>query len=216
MSVLEKFDDFHSRLESLRNTIDDIQNERKAYCRENIKEIKNILPCKDKVYKVKDPLSIRRGGVLDDFCYFKVTSTRLDFRTQFNSFWDRQIYPRVKGEIYDINMRKIDCYEPEICISQLEEITEIPNTKNQITCIYLMIDKNTGYYKIGRSKNPKIRESTLQSEKPTIEMIFNIEGKVNDEKVLHDMFSPKRIRGEWFDLNGSDIIQIKKYFNIQA
>jgi hypothetical protein len=75
-----------------------------------------------------------------------------------------------------------------------------------------MIDKNTGYYKIGRSKNPKIRETTLQSEKPTIEMIFSVESKMSDEKVLHDLFKNKRIRGEWFDLSGSDINTIREYF----
>ena len=74
-----------------------------------------------------------------------------------------------------------------------------------------MIDKNTGYYKIGKSTNPNLRERTLQSEKPTIEMIFNKEAKQSDEKKLHEMFKENRIRGEWFDLNGSDLIKIKNY-----
>ena len=76
-----------------------------------------------------------------------------------------------------------------------------------------MIDKNTGYYKIGRSVNPSIREKTLQSEKPTIEMLFNHDAEVKDEKELHNMFSEKRIRGEWFDLNGSDLCKIKDYLS---
>ena len=34
-----------------------------------------------------------------------------------------------------------------------------------------MIDHNTGYHKIGISNNPSYREQTLQSEKPTIDML---------------------------------------------
>lgn len=79
------------------------------------------------------------------------------------------------------------------------------------TEIYVMIDKSNGYYKIGRSKNADRREKTLQSEKPTIELMFKFGGVKGDEKILHEMFKEKRIRGEWFDLNGSDLINIKEY-----
>jgi hypothetical protein len=92
------------------------------------------------------------------------------------------------------------------------ELKNITNKKAVDTQIYVMIDKNTGYYKIGRSVNPKIRERTLQSEKPTIEMIFSYLGLSSDEKELHEMFFEKRIRGEWFDLNGTDIQKIKNFF----
>ena len=85
--------------------------------------------------------------------------------------------------------------------------------QEKFTKVYVMIDKNTGYYKIGRSKNPQYRERTLQSEKPTIEMLFNHEARVKDEKDLHKMFQDKRVRGEWFDLNGSDLYKIREYFN---
>ena len=44
-------------------------------------------------------------------------------------------------------------------------------------------------------------------------MLFNYDARVKDEKILHGMFKEKRIRGEWFDLNGSDLIKIREYFN---
>jgi len=69
---------------------------------------------------------------------------------------------------------------------------------------YLMKDKCNNYYKIGVSKNPKYREKTLQSEKPTIEMV-----KVWDKNIeshLHDKYKRQRIRGEWFNLTP---IQVK-------
>jgi hypothetical protein len=71
--------------------------------------------------------------------------------------------------------------------------------------IYLAIDENTGYHKIGWSINPRKREKTLQSEKPTIFFLWVINGSKKDESYLHRLFSSKRIRGEWFDLDKQDI-----------
>jgi len=68
---------------------------------------------------------------------------------------------------------------------------------------YLMIDSNTGYCKIGKSVEPKVRERTLQSEKPTISMIAITEENI--ESLLHKKFAHKRIRGEWFDLNDKEL-----------
>jgi len=64
---------------------------------------------------------------------------------------------------------------------------------------YILKDKNTGYYKIGKSINPLDREKTLQAEKPTYELIkiFN-----NDiETDLHKKYKKQNVRGEWFNLN---------------
>ena len=76
------------------------------------------------------------------------------------------------------------------------------------TYIYVMIDYNTNYYKIGRSNKPEIREKTLQSEKPTIELLGKWEAKVQTEKLLHNHFDNKRVRGEWFDLSAEDLKNI--------
>jgi hypothetical protein len=69
---------------------------------------------------------------------------------------------------------------------------------------YLMKDNNTGLYKIGKSKNPKHREKTLQSEKPTIKMVKVFDKDI--EKKLHAIYNDQRVRGEWFDLTP---IQVK-------
>ena len=138
--------------------------------------------------------------------YAKIIHNRLDWR--FRS----QCHITCKADILDCNDNIIShhCY---VDISNLsEDISGIKLSKNDATKVYLMFDKNTGYYKIGRSKNPKHREMTLQSEKPTIEMLFYFEAKNKDEKELHNLFSEKRIRGEWFDLSGTDINTIQNYF----
>jgi hypothetical protein len=74
---------------------------------------------------------------------------------------------------------------------------------------YLMWDTFRGYYKIGKSRDPKIREATLQAEVPSIELLHVIEDNI--ETYLHKKFDSKRLRGEWFDLSQSDIDYIKSY-----
>jgi len=81
------------------------------------------------------------------------------------------------------------------------------------TYIYIMYDENSKYFKIGRSVNPQKREKTLQSEKPSIVLLYTFKGVNNDEIILHEKFKSKRIRGEWFNLNDDDITEIHKYFN---
>ena len=75
---------------------------------------------------------------------------------------------------------------------------------------YLMLDSNTNLTKIGKSKNPEIREKTLQSEKPTIGLFAICD--LDFENELHEKFKNLRIRGEWFDLSDSDIkFTMKEY-----
>jgi hypothetical protein len=79
--------------------------------------------------------------------------------------------------------------------------------------VYLMKDNNTGCHKIGISNNPEYRERTLQSEKPSIEMLackrFPTR-KIAEaiESALHTAFSNQRVRGEWFDLKECDVAAI--------
>jgi len=86
------------------------------------------------------------------------------------------------------------CNERKNKVSIEDEVDDYEyNTKT-----YVMKDDNTGLYKIGRSINPKFRERTLQSEKPTIKMVKTWGEDI--EKKLHKDYSEFRIRGEWFNL----------------
>jgi len=76
------------------------------------------------------------------------------------------------------------------------------------TYLYLMRDSRNGYVKIGRAKNPTVRERTLQSEQPCIELIEAWEADVHTERTLHKQYADKRIRGEWFALTDSDVQDI--------
>ena len=79
---------------------------------------------------------------------------------------------------------------------------------------YLMYDTSRMFYKIGKSKNPKIRERTLQAELPTVALICVIENDI--ESYLHEKFKIKRIRGEWFRLSKNDVEYIKNYQNAES
>ena len=90
---------------------------------------------------------------------------------------------------------------------KLGEIRE----KQPDTFIYLMKDEINGFIKIGRAKNPESRERTLQSEKPTIKLIYKCKGFVSDETLLHKKYKKYRLRGEWFRLTNEQIEEIKTF-----
>ena len=71
---------------------------------------------------------------------------------------------------------------------------------------YVMIDVNTGYYKIGSSLKPKFREKTLRSDKPTVSLLFYCDSNI--ELNLHRDYKHKRVRGEWFKLSKDDLLDI--------
>lgn len=76
-----------------------------------------------------------------------------------------------------------------------------------------MVDLTNHYHKIGISNKFVIREKTLQSEKPTIEMLCNKRfpnRKIANsfEQALHQTYKDKRVRGEWFDLSDKDIQEL--------
>jgi hypothetical protein len=74
---------------------------------------------------------------------------------------------------------------------------------------YLMLNTRNGFYKIGESNLPKFREKTLQSEEPEVEIYASFTSEKCNEKILHERFSHKRIRGEWFSLSNEDLNYIK-------
>lgn len=89
-----------------------------------------------------------------------------------------------------------------------EEISE--ETEDSSCYVYLMKDTSNGYYKIGISKDPVYRERTLQSEKPTIELVkkklfTSRKNSKEVEKLLHQKFLSHNVRGEWFSLDEKDV-----------
>jgi len=94
--------------------------------------------------------------------------------------------------------------------------TPAPVKERKETYVYVMKDRHTGYHKIGRSDTPKIREGTLQSQKPSIELLCYRKGTAKDENELQLRYQDKRWRGEWFDLDDKDIAAILVEFSIKG
>ena len=90
---------------------------------------------------------------------------------------------------------------------------EVVVASNESCYVYLMVDTTNGYHKIGISNKPEYREGTLQSEKPTIELLCAKEFPSRTiaraiETALHSTYQDKHIRGEWFKLDAKDIIDL--------
>ena len=91
--------------------------------------------------------------------------------------------------------------------------SEVQLGKDEPCYVYLMIDTANGFHKIGISSNPEYREHTLQSEKPSIELLAakSFPSRLIAEAIesaLHKAFGDKRLRGEWFQLDAKDIIDL--------
>lgn len=87
--------------------------------------------------------------------------------------------------------------------------------KNYVGEVYLF--KSGRYYKIGKTKDTVRRGSELRIQLPErIELIHSI--KTDDpggiESYWHRRFESKRMNGEWFDLNGTDIKTFKQWRKI--
>lgn len=81
--------------------------------------------------------------------------------------------------------------------------------------VYLMHDKRNGYHKIGMSNKPTVREKTLQSEVPAIEMVCSKKYPSRKiakaiESALHSAYAEQRVRGEWFNLSPTDILMLQE------
>jgi DNA-binding transcriptional MerR regulator len=85
--------------------------------------------------------------------------------------------------------------------------------RNYHEYIYLMKNNANGRIKIGISVDPRIREKTLQSAEPDVQLIHKWLGSKTDEQNLHTRFSDCRIRGEWFSLNEFQVNEIIAYMN---
>jgi hypothetical protein len=79
---------------------------------------------------------------------------------------------------------------------------------------YIYIVKTPYGYKIGCTTRPESRPMEVCGSVPIpIEVIavFKVDDRRDTEQFLHQYYSDKRIRGEWFALSDDDIIKLKGY-----
>ena len=84
--------------------------------------------------------------------------------------------------------------------------------------IYLMFDPRTDTYKIGISTNVETRYKRLRTDAPQLQLLHTVESfkMRDDEYLLHSHFRKKRLTGEWFALDESDLDEFNDYANIIA
>lgn len=74
--------------------------------------------------------------------------------------------------------------------------------------IYIDDESGRRYYKIGMSSNFNNRLESHQGSSPFqiyVACVYFVGNMRDEERLLHDMFGNKRIRGEWFDLDIDDL-----------
>lgn len=119
------------------------------------------------------------------------------------------IFPSSKGLMFFPMIDKKGLYR--WLFDENEKIIDSDESKTKK--IYLILDSTNNLIKIGQSFNPKLREKTLHGVSPNWDLITTWIAPISVEKELHEKFKVKRKRGEWFDLNFSDLKEIKLYMS---
>lgn len=171
------------------------------------------------LFETKVPITLTE---LNSFKTKKLLKWRIELKSSnqvlnglANNSWYKndnfhRIVQNLVSEYLDAVNLHIENYSP--LLNKLESECETLET-NEKCHVYLMIDTTNNFHKIGISNFPAYREKTLQSDKPTIELICSKKfpsRKIAEsiEKALHTTFAEKRLRGEWFELNDNEIDEI--------
>jgi hypothetical protein len=155
----------------------------------------------------------------------------LDIVSVFNTFQDSTRSMGEQLDIYTITtneLRKYDDPNPMIVVKNSRGVIALPFMTHvelyqyifgvltrpepaEGKCfVYLMHNSRNNLVKIGKSISPRHREKTLQAEEPEITMIAVWEASSQLERYLHRLYKDKRLRGEWFNLNYNELLNIKK------
>ncbi|MDA3890798.1 MAG: DUF805 domain-containing protein [Salinivirgaceae bacterium] len=173
----------------------------------------------NKLHEVKIPLTNENIKKLSTNMILEwriVFSSRNEVRGKFNSNENSKPFFKIENAPPMVMNLAQSFLNEVINIKEYEPTIDFANDIEKEECyVYLMHDTTNNYYKIGISNNPNYRERTLQSEKPTIELIASKKFPsrlivLSIEKALHESFKTKNIRGEWFNLNQSDVEDIIK------
>tara|TARA_R110002167_G_C12286105_1_gene615606 strand:- start:66 stop:518 length:453 start_codon:yes stop_codon:yes gene_type:complete len=137
---------------------------------------------------------------------WKKTLTEEDLKTIDDNYNEAMIRIGIRKKKEEGKKKEEDFNSRLLIDEKIKEYKETQKLKKT----YLMKDNHNNFYKIGYSKNPRLREKTLQSEKPSIKMV-----KVWDydiERKLHDLYDEFRVRGEWFNLSKIQVRYICTHF----
>lgn len=87
-----------------------------------------------------------------------------------------------------------------------DELSKRERRKPTTGTIYLIQGAETGYTKIGITKDIQRRLKTLQISSPEhLQVAHSFPGTAAEERSLHRSYQDKRLHGEWFSLSQNDI-----------
>lgn len=156
------------------------------------------------------PIHIYNGYIHQLRTYFEsagiMTVTETDKKAIIKDYGSGGVMMHPHGIIYLRDIKEIDFYEQLFGYS-----TKGFEPKEDKKYVYLIFNERSGYFKIGRSKNPLKREKTLQAEEPEIALLKIWEAEPSFEKMLHTKYSSLRKRGEWFELTFKELYTLKDY-----
>lgn len=154
--------------------------------------------------------------IIDSFNTFQIQGREIFEKLGFFTFGDDYFsrdrnaiigIPSTKGFVVFPKINKIHFYRWYFG----ENTNEVKTDENKTKKIYLILDSKNNLIKIGQSFYPKTREKTLQGISPEWDIITTWIAPISEEIYLHKEFATKRTRGEWFDLDYSDIKIIKEH-----
>ena len=82
---------------------------------------------------------------------------------------------------------------------------------------FVYLASGNGSFKIGRSWNLESRERYLTTKLPfPVQIVHTIKAKdcVSAEQYWHERYEAKRVRGEWFNLSESDIVEFRSHLEM--
>ncbi|MBP1222331.1 GIY-YIG nuclease family protein [Flavobacterium sp. 1355] len=174
---------------------------RNEYTIEFCKAVNDKFPHSD-IIDIFNTIQSQLRGLFEKMGYFTIGNEMSIFEGKNGVL----VFPRTKGIINFSLIDKKSLYR--WFFDEDEKSVQVDGSK--VKKVYLIIDSANNLIKIGQSYHPKIREKTLHGVSPTWDLITTWIAPVIVERELHDKFKDKRIRGEWFDLNFSDLKIIKE------
>jgi hypothetical protein len=94
-------------------------------------------------------------------------------------------------------------------MSKLRDVVPKTPTKLIPGFVYAIRDKATNYFKIGYSKNPKVRFAAILSTNPSVEYVFDVQADCCKtlEGEIHKKLADFRRSGEWFEITEEQAIE---------
>ncbi|QDX91049.1 GIY-YIG nuclease family protein (plasmid) [Brevibacillus laterosporus] len=128
--------------------------------------------------------------------------------------WKFDILKRSLSEVEKDKLFYAECLLLNTSLAR--ELSKLENLDSPSGYIYLIKEKQTYTYKIGRSSNIKNRLDVFGVKLPfewDIVAIYKVDNATETESQLHVQFKEKRKMGEWFQLDSHDLMKFYAFFS---